>query len=217
MSLPAFRVRPYAHPKYQFVVRAKVDGKWKRRYFTSEAEAAAFAREQNRPRAELPTSGTSPAGDFASPLQLIHPERPSPSRADLVQKTSPEYRGPRIESYFGDHWSMHLPFAYELMREFRPRVFAELGVWKGESYFTFCQSALENNVAVKCFGIDSWRGDVQMGQVDAELRLEVEHYNKARYAQFSALKPKTFDEAVGDFADESIDLLHIDGTHTYED
>ena len=217
MSLPAFRVRRYAHPKYQFVVRAKLDGKWKRRYFTTEAEAAAFAREQNRSTAELPASEIVPARDFASPLQLVHPERPSAPKADLVQRITSEYRGPRIERYFGNHWSMHLPFAYELMREFRPRVFAELGVWKGESYFTFCQSALENNVAVKCFGIDSWRGDVHMGNLDEELRVEVEQYNKTKYAEFSELKAKTFEEAVADFADESIDLLHIDGTHTYED
>lgn len=217
MSLPAFRVRPYAHPKYQFVVRAKVNGKWKRRYFTTEAEAAAFAREQNRPPAELPPSDPPRPTDFASPLQLIHPGRPSSPGADLVQRITPEYRGPRIERYFGNHWSMHLPFAYDLMREFRPRVFVELGVWKGESYFTFCQSALENNVAVKCFGIDSWRGDVHMGQLDDELRIEVERYNSARYSEFSELKAKTFEEAIGDFADESIDLLHIDGTHTYED
>src|SRR5256885_578242 len=123
MSLPAFRVRRYAHPKYQFVVRAKVDGKWKRRYFTTEAEAAAFAQEQNRSPAEVPPNEVVPVKDFASPLQFVHPEGPSPTRADLVQRISPEYRGPQIERYFGNHWSMHLPFAYELMREFRPRVF----------------------------------------------------------------------------------------------
>ena len=217
MSLPAFRVRRYAHPKYQFVVRAKIEGKWKRRYFTTEAEAAAFAQEQNRSPVELPASGNSPPKDFASPLQFVHPERPAAPRADLVQMISAEYRGPRIERYFGDHWSMHLPFAYELMREFRPRVFVELGVWKGESYFTFCQSALENHVAVKCFGVDSWRGDVHMGKLDEALRIEVERYNNGKYAEFSELKGKTFEKAVGDFADESIDLLHIDGTHTYED
>src|SRR6266404_3393639 len=44
---PTFRVKPYAHPKYKFVVRAKLAGKWKRRYFKSEAEAAAYAGNQN--------------------------------------------------------------------------------------------------------------------------------------------------------------------------
>jgi GT2 family glycosyltransferase len=44
---PAFRVKPYAHSKYKFVVRAKLGGKWKRSYFRSEAEAVAYADKQN--------------------------------------------------------------------------------------------------------------------------------------------------------------------------
>ena len=44
---PTFRVKPYAHPKYKFLVRAKLAGKWKRSYFKSEAEAAAYAANQN--------------------------------------------------------------------------------------------------------------------------------------------------------------------------
>ena len=47
VTRPTFRVKPYAHPKYKFVVRAKLAGKWKRSYFKSEAEAAAYAANQN--------------------------------------------------------------------------------------------------------------------------------------------------------------------------
>src|SRR4051794_40170713 len=43
-----FRVKPYAHEEYKFVVRAKLGGKWKRRYFRTEQEAQAFAAEHNR-------------------------------------------------------------------------------------------------------------------------------------------------------------------------
>ena len=45
---PLFRVKPYAHPLYKFVVRGKVEGAWKRHYFRTEAEANAFAQQQNR-------------------------------------------------------------------------------------------------------------------------------------------------------------------------
>jgi len=134
----------------------------------------------------------------------------------LSEIVEPVYRGPQIERYFGDHWSMHLPFAYELMRELAPRVFVELGVWKGESYFTFCQSAAENKVNVKCFGVDSWLGDIHMGQFDPELGREVADYNW-RYSSFSELMAKTFIEALQHFPDGAIDLLHIDGAHTYRD
>lgn len=139
-----------------------------------------------------------------------------PGESNFVDLVSAEYRGPLIDRYFGDHWSMHLPFAYELMRDLRPRVFVELGVWKGESYFAFCQSAAENNVPTKCFGVDTWRGDIHMGNFDPELGVEVANYNW-RYSRFSTLKPMTFMEALNDFEDETVDLLHIDGAHTYLD
>ena len=42
-----FRVKPYAHSKYKFVVRAKLEGKWRRSYFRNEKEAMAYARDQN--------------------------------------------------------------------------------------------------------------------------------------------------------------------------
>ena len=37
-----------------------------------------------------------------------------------------------------------------------------------------------------------------------------------RYAEFSSVLRMTFDEAVNEFDDGTVDLLHIDGLHTYE-
>ncbi len=51
----------------------------------------------------------------------------------------PTYTGPEIRRYFGEAWSMHLPFAWDLIRELQPQIFVELGVYRGESYFGFCQ------------------------------------------------------------------------------
>ena len=47
MLKPQFRVKQYAHKKYRFVVRGKVNGKWKRRYFETEVDAVTFADQQN--------------------------------------------------------------------------------------------------------------------------------------------------------------------------
>ena len=201
MPKPLFRVNRYAHPKYKFLARAKVNGKWCRRYFRTEAEAIAFARQQNAESQSSPVRGheTVDYGDN-----------------NFARLNEPTYTGPFIERYFGDHWSMHLPFAYDLMREFRPKVFVELGVWKGESYFSFCQSAADHRISTQCYGIDTWRGDVHMGDLDPEIGIEVAEYNR-RYSSFSELRTTTFAEAVDEFADGTIDLLHIDGTHTYED
>jgi hypothetical protein len=41
-------------------------------------------------------------------------------------------------------------------------------------------------------------------------------YHDARYRRFSQLLRTTFDEAAAYFPDQKIDLLHIDGLHTYE-
>ncbi len=41
-------------------------------------------------------------------------------------------------------------------------------------------------------------------------------FHDERYAGFSALIRSTFDDAVSNFTDGSIDLLHIDGYHTYD-
>ncbi len=222
MSKLPFRVKPYAHGKYKFLVRWKTLGKWKRRYFESEDEAMAFATQENA-RAQ---NGN---GDAASQLngpgdaEATSPtltERPEPQRSvpprDYSRLLAPAYLGPRIERYIGDSWCMHLPFAYDLMRDFAPSVFVELGVKQGESYFTFCQSAAENKINVRCYGVDSWRGDIQTGELDPKVQAEAEMYN-CRYSSFSELKAMFFVEALKDFPDGSIDLLHIDGTHTYAD
>lgn len=111
---------------------------------------------------------------------------------------------------------MHLPFAYELMRELKPQTFVELGVYRGESYFAFCQSVEENRLETQCFGIDTWRGDIHSGVYGPEIGREVAEHN-VRYARFSRLLQMTFDEALEHFAPASIDLLHIDGAHRYED
>jgi cephalosporin hydroxylase len=211
-----FRVKPYVHTKYKFVVRGKVLGKWRRRYFETETEAIAFAEQQN---AKVRRKN----GDASFPQDGATPRRAKSTRGarstatiDFATLVTPTYHGPQIRRYLGDSWCMHLPFAYDLMRELAPKVFVELGVKQGESYFCFCQSAAENAINVRCYGVDSWRGDIQTGALGPEIQHEVAEYNW-QYSSFSELKAMLFAEALGDFPDASIDLLHIDGTHTYDD
>jgi len=51
---------------------------------------------------------------------------------------------------------------------------------------------------------------------DLQIFNEVQSYNQERFAGFSKLMRMTFDEAATYFSDGSIDLLHVDGLHTYE-
>jgi hypothetical protein len=112
-------------------------------------------------------------------------------------------------------WSGHLPFASDLIGALRPSLFVELGVLRGESYFGFCQAIEESQVACSCFGVDNWVGDPHAEYYGAEVFEEVSEYNAGNYAGFSYLVRSSFDDAAPQFSEESIDLLHIDGFHTY--
>ena len=113
-------------------------------------------------------------------------------------------------------WSGHLSFANDLIATLRPAVLVELGTHYGESYFGFCQSVEENRLDCKCWAIDTWRGDEHAGFYDESVYQEVAAYNTAQYRLFSQLLRTTFDTACDQFADGSIDLLHIDGLHTFD-
>ena len=114
------------------------------------------------------------------------------------------------------NWSRHLPFAYDLVAFLRPARLVELGTHFGESYFGLCQAVLENEVPCRCFAVDTWKGDRHSGFYGEEVFDEVNAYNQANYSSFSTLLRCKFEEALAGFDELSIDLLHIDGLHTYE-
>lgn len=113
-------------------------------------------------------------------------------------------------------WIGHIPFAFELIGRLRPRILVELGTYSGSSFAAFCQAAEACGAGTKCYGIDLWEGDIHMGSFDEELFREVSGYMAANHPGTAILVRKDFNAAVADFADGSIDFLHIDGTHTYE-
>ncbi len=115
-----------------------------------------------------------------------------------------------------DSWCGHLPFAAWLVQTFKPRTIVELGTYSGNSYLSFCQAVSQNRLDTKCYAVDTWQGDAHAGEYTEEVYNRLHNYHQDRYAGFSRLLRMTFDEAVGHFADNSIDLLHIDGLHTYE-
>ena len=119
---------------------------------------------------------------------------------------------PRI--YGVGAWTDHIFFAYDLAALERPRIFVELGTDRGESYFAFCQSAAENQTATRCFAVDTWKGDAQSGFYDETTFEQVCLHNHLYYRHFSTLLRCTFDDALTEFADGDIDVLHLDGLHT---
>lgn len=113
-------------------------------------------------------------------------------------------------------WVDHMPFAYDLVHELRPSIIVELGTQAGMSYFTFCQAVAEHGVPARCYAVDTWAGDEHTGAYDDSVYGKVAEHNAANYAAFSELLRMRFEEAIHRFEPESIDLLHIDGFHTYD-
>lgn len=113
-------------------------------------------------------------------------------------------------------WAEHIPFAFWLADCLRPRVFVELGVHTGNSYCAFAQATDMLGLETRAFGVDHWEGDIHAGHYSNVVFDELRGYHDPLYARFSTLLRMGFDDAVSQFPDGSIDLLHIDGLHTYE-
>ncbi len=113
-------------------------------------------------------------------------------------------------------WHGHIPFAFAVISLLEPDKFVELGTHKGDSYFSFCQAIDFLGLPTQCFAVDTWQGDHQAGYYNERVYQEVKTYNRVRYKRFSNLLKMSFDEALSYFEDGTIDLLHIDGLHTYE-
>lgn len=113
-------------------------------------------------------------------------------------------------------WWGHVPFAHWLVAAAAPALVVELGTHTGVSYAAFCRAVAERRLATRCVAIDTWEGDPQSGSYDEAVFEELSAWHDARYAGFSRLLRTPFDAARRLFAPGSIDLLHIDGLHSYE-
>lgn len=113
-------------------------------------------------------------------------------------------------------WIGHLPFAFWIVQEARPRMLVELGSHHGTSYLAFCQAVRHCALQTRCYAVDTWSGDEHSGLYGEDVFETLNAVNQREYAGFSSLMRMTFDEALGYFPDGGIDLLHIDGLHTYD-
>jgi hypothetical protein len=134
-----------------------------------------------------------PSADYAKPITLLSPER--------IVAPPP--------------WVGHIPFAFWIIDVMRPRRLVELGTHSGNSFCAFLQAAAATAAPGEYFAVDDWRGDEHAGSYDNRIYEDLKRYAETRYHRSSALLRMTFDQALAHFPDGSIDLLHIDGLHTY--
>jgi hypothetical protein len=127
----------------------------------------------------------------------------------------PEFWTPQLLGHQSAWWG-HVPFAFWLIATAQPRILVELGTHHGVSYAAFCEAVLRLQLPTRCYAVDTWTGDPHVGTYPEDVYAELKNFHDQRYDSFSQLVRRTFDEASGDFANGSIDLLHIDGYHTFE-
>lgn len=114
-------------------------------------------------------------------------------------------------------WSGHLLFGYDLVKNIKPKIIVELGAYRGHSTFSFAQAIKDNKFNTKIYAIDSWEGDKHTGNYGEEIFLAFKNSSKKFYRNIDIVTLKMlFDNATDEFEDNSIDILHIDGLHTYE-
>jgi len=105
-------------------------------------------------------------------------------------------------------WTGHRNFAGWLVDRIRPTAIADLGVDFGFSTFCFAQPGIGH-----VYGVDSFEGDPHAGFRDT--RRDV----LARLAELglgNVTLVKGYFEQVASTWDKPLDILHIDGLHTYE-
>lgn len=116
------------------------------------------------------------------------------------------------------YWEGHRDFAYDLLQFVRPERLVELGSQYGCSLFSFCQAVRDFKLNTEINAVDMWSGDIGAEITGEEVYALVKKTAATYYPEVNLhLFQMCFDDARPNFADNSIDILHIDGGHTFED
>ena len=117
----------------------------------------------------------------------------------------------------GSAWYGHVPFGHWLVSAVRPRVVVELGTHNGVSFAAFCEAVRRLSLPSRCVAIDLWQGDAHAGYYGEAVYRDLAAFVKRAYGGFAELRRMTFAAALDGVANDSVDLLHVDGRHRYED
>lgn len=113
-------------------------------------------------------------------------------------------------------WWQHVPVAHWLVEAIQPKTIVELGTHFGVSFFAFCEAAKALSPNSTVYAVDTWEGDAHAGSYGEDVYKQVYSHWFTHYRGIGTLVRSTFDQAGDYFPAASIDLLHIDGLHTYE-
>jgi len=162
----------------------------------------------------ISSSAPQSADDQMVPLFPV--DRAADGAEDLLRLHRPIAFAEPNRLVFPPPWAGHIPFAFWIIEALRPEALVELGTHSGNSYCAFLQAIADCGLSTSCVAVDTWEGDPQAGFYGDRVYDDLRAHHDPLYAGFSRLLRVTFDEALTRVADGTIDLLHIDGLHTYE-
>jgi hypothetical protein len=113
-------------------------------------------------------------------------------------------------------WVGHVPFAHWIVCAGRPVVLVELGSHNGVSYSAFCDSNIRSGGGGRFYAVDTWEGDVHVGYYADDVYSDFKAYHDKHFGAFSTMLRMTFDDGLLHISDGIVDVLHIDGLHSYE-
>lgn len=113
-------------------------------------------------------------------------------------------------------WRGHMLFGSKLCELLKPQKVVDLGVHYGHSTFAMAEGCLNGGRPSKVYAVDTWRGDAHAGAYDEKV-YEFFKGHKDEYDSKDIIQVRrgTFDDAAEEFK-ASVDILHIDGLHTFE-
>lgn len=130
---------------------------------------------------------------------------------------SPTFEYEKSQKVYDQPWAGHIYFVYDLIRNLKPKRITELGTYIGVSFFAMCQAVKDGGLETELHPVDTWKGDTQTRFYDQSVYKQFTNLKKLYYRNLKiTTHRKLFDDALKDFKPGSIDLLHIDGLHTYE-
>jgi len=131
----------------------------------------------------------------------------------LSEFITPAFQG--IERSVPSSWSEHIPFLFCLLKYLRPCRFVELGTHFGGCFFAACQASKDLDNSIECIAIDTWKGDEHTGEYGEKVFDQFLYILNTDYRGCGRYIRKDFNAAASQFEPGSIDILHIDGLHTY--
>ncbi|TDK43318.1 class I SAM-dependent methyltransferase [Algoriphagus formosus] len=110
-------------------------------------------------------------------------------------------------------WLNHTPIVKYIIKSIDPKKIVELGTHSGNSLITMLEAS---GLDCKIYAVDTWEGDGHSKKYSIEIYNDLKEYISFYYPDNCELLRMRFDKAVNNFSDLSIDILHIDGYHTYD-